>query len=77
MSLKANNKLLFVSGLADEVSVETLKAAFIPFGEIVDCQIPIDYKTRVSGLVLSVPSLTAQGVFFCCRKTTRVWVCAV
>lgn len=45
---KANPKLLFVSGLADEVTVETLKAAFVPFGELVECQIPVDYKTRAS-----------------------------
>ena len=45
-ALKPNKKLLFVNGLADEVTVETLKAAFLPFGEVVECQIPVDYKTR-------------------------------
>jgi RNA recognition motif-containing protein len=50
MAAKANPRLLFVGGLADEVTEATLRAAFIPFGDLTDCQIPIDYKTRAYGI---------------------------
>lgn len=33
-------------GLADEVTEEVLRSAFIPFGDIVDVQIPLDYETE-------------------------------
>ena len=32
-------------GLSEEVESKVLKAAFIPFGEVVDIQIPMDYET--------------------------------
>ncbi len=35
-----------VGGLAEEVDEKVLHAAFIPFGEVVDVQIPQDYATR-------------------------------
>ncbi|ENN82533.1 hypothetical protein YQE_01095, partial [Dendroctonus ponderosae] len=37
-----NKKIVYVGGLAEEV----LKAAFIPFGDIVDIQIPLDYESE-------------------------------
>lgn len=37
---------LFVGGLAEEVDEKILHAAFIPFGEIVDVQIPLDYESE-------------------------------
>ncbi|KAG1664207.1 Peptidyl-prolyl cis-trans isomerase E [Nymphon striatum] len=35
-----------VSGLAEEVDEKVLHAAFIPFGDINDIQIPLDYQTQ-------------------------------
>lgn len=32
-------------GLAEEVEEKTIHAAFIPFGDIVDINIPLDYET--------------------------------
>jgi len=37
---------VFLGGLAEEVDEKTLHAAFIPFGDIVDVQMPIDYETQ-------------------------------
>ncbi|KAF6036866.1 PPIE [Bugula neritina] len=46
MSTPANNKkLIYVGGLAEEVDDKTLQAAFIPFGDIVDINIPLDYES--------------------------------
>lgn len=36
-------------GLAEEVDEKTLHAAFIPFGDILDIQIPLDYETGKIG----------------------------
>lgn len=38
--------LCFSGGLAEEVDEKVLHAAFIPFGEIVDVQIPLDYESE-------------------------------
>lgn len=35
-------RALYVGGLADEVTLEVLKAAFIPFGDLKDAQLPLD-----------------------------------
>lgn len=35
----------FSGGLAEEVDEKVLHAAFIPFGDITDIQIPLDYET--------------------------------
>lgn len=32
-------------GLAEEVDEKVLHAAFIPFGDVTDIQIPLDYET--------------------------------
>lgn len=37
--------LCFQGGLAEEVDEKVLHAAFIPFGDIIDIQIPLDYET--------------------------------
>lgn len=39
---------VFAGGLAEEVDDKVLHAAFIPFGDITDIQIPLDYETGVS-----------------------------
>ena len=37
---------IFLGGLAEEVDEKILQAAFIPFGEIMDVQIPLDYESE-------------------------------
>ena len=39
---------VFAGGLAEEVDDKVLHAAFIPFGDITDIQIPLDYETGES-----------------------------
>jgi len=41
----ANKKIIYIGGLAEEVDDKMLQAAFIPFGDILDVNIPIDYET--------------------------------
>lgn len=42
-------KSLFVGGLAEEVTLEILRAAFIPFGELKDVQLPLDAAGKPRG----------------------------
>lgn len=42
----ANKRIVYVGGLAEEVDEKVLHAAFIPFGDITDVQIPQDYSTQ-------------------------------
>lgn len=37
--------VFLTGGLAEEVDEKVLHAAFIPFGDLVDIQIPLDYET--------------------------------
>merc|ERR1712098_503234 len=39
-------KILYVGGLAEEVDQKVLQAAFIPFGDIIEVNLPIDYETE-------------------------------
>ncbi|XP_046666018.1 peptidyl-prolyl cis-trans isomerase E [Homalodisca vitripennis] len=39
-------RTVYVGGLAEEVDEKVLHAAFIPFGDVVDVQIPLDYETE-------------------------------
>lgn len=41
-----NKRTIYVGGLAEEVDENILKATFIPFGDIVDVQIPLDYESE-------------------------------
>ncbi|XP_018333827.1 peptidyl-prolyl cis-trans isomerase E [Agrilus planipennis] len=41
-----NKRTVYVGGLAEEVDEKVLNAAFIPFGDIADIQIPLDYETE-------------------------------
>lgn len=45
-SKMANKRVVYVGGLAEEVDEKVLHAAFIPFGDITDVQIPMDYSTQ-------------------------------
>ncbi|KFM73877.1 Peptidyl-prolyl cis-trans isomerase E, partial [Stegodyphus mimosarum] len=42
----SSKRTVYVGGLAEEVNKDIIHAAFIPFGEIIDIQIPLDYETR-------------------------------
>ena len=45
-------RTLYVGGVSDEVDLKTLKAAFLPFGDIVEVQIPMDtVESACPGLV--------------------------
>lgn len=37
--------VVLTGGLTEEVDEKVLHAAFIPFGDVTDIQIPIDYET--------------------------------
>lgn len=39
-------RTVYVGGLAEEVDEKVLNAAFIPFGDVIDVQIPLDYETE-------------------------------
>ena len=41
-----NKRMLYVGGLADEVNQEMVRAAFIPFGELIEINMPLDYATQ-------------------------------
>ncbi|KAI2516384.1 PPIE isoform 11 [Pan troglodytes] len=43
--MATTKRVLYVGGLAEEVDDKVLHAAFIPFGDITDIQIPLDYET--------------------------------
>jgi len=44
--MEASKKIIYVGGLADEVDQKVLNAAFIPFGDIIEVNLPIDYETE-------------------------------
>ncbi|KAM9777475.1 peptidyl-prolyl cis-trans isomerase E [Neosynchiropus ocellatus] len=44
--MATSKRALYVGGLAEEVDEKVLHAAFIPFGDITDIQIPLDYATE-------------------------------
>ncbi|XP_064626148.1 peptidyl-prolyl cis-trans isomerase E-like [Lineus longissimus] len=46
MAAATNKRVVYVGGLAEEVEAKILHAAFIPFGDITDIQIPLDYETE-------------------------------
>lgn len=44
--MATNKRMVYVGGLADEVTQSLLTAAFIPFGDIVDVNLPIEYSSQ-------------------------------
>ena len=53
--------IFILGGLAEEVDEKVLHAAFIPFGDVMDIQIPLDYETGVcSQMVLSSLAIIAS-----------------
>ncbi|NXC63419.1 PPIE isomerase, partial [Aleadryas rufinucha] len=51
-------------GLAEEVDEKVLHAAFIPFGDITDIQIPLDYETALQGFGMVLYLLVGFAVLF-------------
>lgn len=41
-----NKRTVYVGGLADEVTEQLINDAFIPFGDIVEIQMPVDYESQ-------------------------------
>lgn len=39
-------RTVYVGGLAEEVTDQLLNDAFIPFGDLIDIQMPIDFSTQ-------------------------------
>lgn len=46
MANSVNKRMLYVGGLAEEVDEKVLQAAFLPFGDIMEVQIPLDFETQ-------------------------------
>jgi len=48
--------MLVLGGVPEEVDEKILHAAFIPFGDVMDIQIPLDYETgiQVHSSILSI-----------------------
>ncbi|MGH0158575.1 UNVERIFIED_CONTAM: hypothetical protein FKN15_069765 [Acipenser sinensis] len=44
--MASTKRVLYIGGIAEEVDEKVLHAAFIPFGDISDIQIPLDYETE-------------------------------
>ena len=45
-ALKTNKRMLYVGGLSEEVTDQILKDAFIPFGDVLEVELPLDFQTR-------------------------------
>lgn len=41
-----NKRTVYVGGLADEVTEQLVNDAFIPFGDIIEIQMPVDYESQ-------------------------------
>ncbi|XP_055390568.1 peptidyl-prolyl cis-trans isomerase E [Condylostylus longicornis] len=41
-----DKRTIYVGGLADEVTEKLINDAFIPFGDIADIQVPVDYESQ-------------------------------
>jgi len=59
--------------VADEVTEEILRAAFIPFGEVLEVMIPMDYQNSAHDPLF----FFAQYSVFASREEQRVWICRV
>lgn len=44
--MAANKRIVYVGGLSEEVNEKIIQSAFIPFGDIVEISIPLDYSTQ-------------------------------
>lgn len=48
MAAEPNRRVLYVGGLADDVTEDTVHAAFVPFGDLVEVTIPRDASNKTS-----------------------------
>eukprot|EP00040_Diaphanoeca_grandis_P017102 m.88729 g.88729 ORF g.88729 m.88729 type:complete len:377 (-) comp26229_c3_seq1:370-1500(-) len=46
MTSQTKKRMLYVGGLAEEVTVETIRDVFLPFGDIVEVNMPLDFETQ-------------------------------
>ena len=44
--MTTNKRVIYCGGLSDEVDDKIVEAAFIPFGDIIDVNLPIDFSTQ-------------------------------
>lgn len=44
--MTTDKRTIYVGGLADEVTEKLISDAFIPFGDIADIQMPVDYESQ-------------------------------
>lgn len=42
----SEKRTVYVGGLADEVTEQLINDAFIPFGDILEIQMPVDYESQ-------------------------------
>lgn len=42
----SEKRTVYVGGLVDEVTEKLVRDAFIPFGDIADVQMPVDYESQ-------------------------------
>ena len=60
-------------GLAEEVDEKVLHAAFIPFGDIMDIQIPLDYETEKHRGFAFVEFESAEDAAAAIDNMVRIW----
>lgn len=46
MAASVSKRIVYVGGLSEEVDEKILHAAFVPFGDVTDINIPLDYETE-------------------------------
>lgn len=44
--MSSDKRTIYVGGLADDVVEKLINDAFIPFGDIADIQMPVDYESQ-------------------------------
>lgn len=64
----------FAGGLAEEVDDKVLHAAFIPFGDITDIQIPLDYETGESFSCLSCSDPKRKIIWKHSKYAFQIWL---
>lgn len=74
--------MVYVGGLAEEVDEKIIHAAFIPFGDIIDINIPLDYESGQYSVRLCVSLIMFHAlcisIFLCLdRKSQRICICGV
>ena len=75
---RATKRTLYVGGLDDKVDQNLLHAAFIPFGDIKDVSIPLDFKTgkhRGFGFV-EFEEKEDEGIHLLLRRSSsqKAWI---